>query len=121
MKPLNPIPQCVDCLKSMARDVVRLIDPSDPMVLEKAERISHDIIKNAEGSKPNSPQIANRILRKIRDLTRVDDPYADFKSREMELARKLFSQIKNEIPQDLRTRASLAALGNSFDFFTYSR
>jgi uncharacterized protein with ATP-grasp and redox domains len=48
MKALDPIPQCVDCLKSMARDVVQLIDPSDPMVLEKVERISHDIINNAE-------------------------------------------------------------------------
>ena len=116
MKPLDPIPQCVDCLKSMARDVVQLIDPSDPMVLEKVERISLDIIINAEGSKPNSPQIANRILRKIRHLTRVEDPYAEFKSREMEAARKLFSQIKDEIPRNLRARAGLAALGNSFDF-----
>ncbi len=117
MKPLDPIPQCVDCLKSMARDVVQLIDPSDPMILEKAERISYDIIQDAKGNKSSSPQIANRILRVIRDLTRVDDPYADFKSREMELARNLFSQIKDDIPRDLRARAGLAALGNSFDFF----
>ena len=99
MKPLDPIPQCVDCLKSMARDVIQLIDPSDPMVLEEVERISNDIIEDAKGSKPNSPQIANRILKKIRELTQVDDPYADFKSREMDQARKLFSQIKNEIPK----------------------
>ena len=101
----------------MARDVVQLIDPSDPMVLEKAERISNDIIEDAKGSNPNSPQIANRILRKIRYLAQVDDPYAEFKSREMEAARKLFSQIKDEIPRNLRARASIAALGNSFDFF----
>ena len=117
MKPLDPIPQCVDCLKSMARDVVQLIDPSDPMILEKAERISYDIIQDAKGNKSSSPKIANRILREIRDLTCVDDPYADFKSREMELARNLFSQIKDDIPRDLRARAGLAALGNSFDFF----
>ncbi len=117
MKPLDPIPQCVDCLKSMARDVIQLIDPSDQMVLEKVERISNDIIEDAKGSKPNSPQIANRILKKIRELTQVDDPYADFKSREMDQARKLFSQIKNEIPKGLRACAGLAALGNSFDFF----
>ncbi len=117
MNPLDPIPQCVDCLKSMARDVVQLINPSDPIVLEKVERISLDIIKNAEGGKPNSPQIANRILRKIRHLTQFDDPYAEFKSREMEVARKLLSQIKDKIPRNLRARASLAALGNSFDFF----
>ncbi len=117
MIPLQPIPQCIDCLTALARDVARLANHSDPAILEAAERISHEIIQSAEGSQTSSPSIANRILRKIRQVTGVDDPYAEFKSQEMIQSRKIFARLNNEIPADLRTRAALAAIGNSFDFF----
>ena len=117
MKQLHPIPQCIDCLISMAKDVITLANADNPSLVEKAERISRDILKDAVDNESSSPQIANRILREIRQLTRMEDPYADFKIREMAQARKIFSQLKDHIVENLRTHASLAALGNSLDFF----
>ncbi len=117
MKPLQPIPQCVDCLISLAKDVTTLAASENPGLLEKAERISRKILEDAVNNESSSPQIANRILREIRQITRIDDPYADFKTREMVQARKIFSQLKDHIAENLRSRACLAALGNSLDFF----
>jgi len=117
MTPLQPIPQCVDCLISMAQDVIALADAENPGLIAEAERISRDILADAADNKTSSPQIANRILREIRHLTGIEDPYADFKSREMAQARKIFSQLKSHGAENLRSHARLAALGNSLDFF----
>jgi len=117
MKPLQPIPQCVDCLMSLAKDVVALADPEDPGLIEKVERISRDVLAEAVQNESSSPQIANRILREIRQITGIADPYKDFKAREMEQARKIFVQLQARMGEDLRSRVKLAALGNSLDFF----
>jgi len=117
MKPLQPIPQCVDCLMSLAKDVVRLAASETPGIVEKAEHITRNILEDAGNSESSSPQIANRILREIKQITGIEDPYENFKTREMAQARKIFSRLKNYVDQNLRWRVGLAALGNSLDFF----
>ena len=117
MKQLEPIPQCVDCLTSLARDVTALAGSINPETIEKVDRISRKIIEDASNSQCNSPQIANRILRKIRQVTRKEDPYAEFKSDEMAQARRIFAQLNDQIDEYLHSRICLAALGNSLDFF----
>jgi uncharacterized protein with ATP-grasp and redox domains len=117
MKALDPIPQCVDCLMSLARDVTELAESANPEILEKVERISSEIIKNASHHQFSSPQIANQILREIRQVTRKNDPYAKFKSREMAQADKMFTKLKDRLDDHMRSRVCLAALGNSLDFF----
>lgn len=101
----------------MAKDVITMADSENPSLIEEAERISRVILKDAVDNESNSPQIANRILRELRQLTRMEDPYTDFKSREMAQAREIFSLLKNNLADNLRSHASLAALGNSLDFF----
>ena len=117
MKPLHPIPQCVECLMSLAKDVAALAEPENPGLVEKAERISREVLAEAAHNESSSPQIANRILRKIRQITGIADPYADFKAREMDQARKIFAQLQARVGKDLRSRVKMAALGNSLDFF----
>ena len=117
MKPLQPIPQCVDCLMSLAKDVVTLAASETPGLVEKAEYITRNIIADAGNSKSSSPQIANRILREIKHITGIADPYENFKAREMAQARKIFSNLKDHVSGNLRSRATLAALGNCLDFF----
>ena len=117
MRQLEPIPQCVDCLMSLARDVTALAKSSNPETMEKIDRISREIIADASINRSNSPQIANRILREIRQLTRNEDPYAAFKAREMEQARKIISELNDHLVESLYSRVCLAALGNSLDFF----
>ena len=117
MEPLNPIPQCIDCLVSLAKNTVLLAADDQPGLVEKAERAARKILADAEINPTSSPQIANRILREVRRLSGVDDPFAEFKIREMKQARKLFSQLEANVGKTLRSRVSLAALGNNLDFF----
>ena len=117
MKQLEPIPQCIDCLLSLAKDVVTLADSDNPEIAEKADRIARGIIEDSGNNHTSSPQIANRIYREIRQITGIDDPYEDFKAREMAHARKIFLHLKDQVADNLRSRAILAALGNSLDFF----
>ena len=117
MNQLETIPQCVDCLMSLARDVTALTESTNPEIIKKVDRISREIIEGAAGKQFSSPQIANRLLREIRQITRTEDPYAEFKSREMTQARKISSRLENQIDQHLHSRVCLAALGNSLDFF----
>jgi len=120
MKPLQPIPQCVDCLMSLAKDVVTLATSENPGLFEKAAHITRNILEDAGNNESSSPQIANRILREIKEITGVADPYEDFKAQEMAQARKVFTDLKDHVADNLRSRARLAAIGNSLDFFKNS-
>jgi uncharacterized protein with ATP-grasp and redox domains len=102
---------------SLARDVTALAEATNPETIEKVDRISREIIEDYSNDQCNSPQIANRILREIRQITHKEDPYAEFKSREMAQARNIFPQLKDHIDEHLHSRVCLAALGNSLDFF----
>ena len=117
MKRLQPIPQCMDCLMSLAKSSIALAGANDFDLVQKVEAVTREILQNAGDNSLTSPQLAGRILREIKRLTGVSDPYKQFKAQEMALARKIFAQIKSNNFSDLRSCANLAILGNSLDFF----
>lgn len=117
MKRLQPIPQCMDCLMSLAKSSIALAGANDFDLVQKVEAVTREILQNAGNNRLTSPQLAGRILREIKRLTGVSDPYKQFKAQEMALARKIFAQIKSNNFSGLRSCANLAILGNSLDFF----
>jgi uncharacterized protein with ATP-grasp and redox domains len=117
MEPLKLIPQCIDCLLSLAKSATLMAAPDNTSLAEKTEAAARKILADAEINASSSPQVANRILREIRRLSGVEDPFAEFKAREMDQARKIFSQLKAHVGKSLRSRVSLAILANSLDFF----
>jgi uncharacterized protein with ATP-grasp and redox domains len=117
MKTLPPIPQCIDCLMSLAKNATALAGINDADMVNKAEAVTREILGKAADNRLSSPQLAGQILREIQRLSGVLDPYRQFKAQEMALARKIYAQIKSDNLPDLRSRASLAILGNSLDFF----
>jgi uncharacterized protein with ATP-grasp and redox domains len=117
MKTLEPIPQCIDCLASLSKDVVALTASADPGLASKVEDITARILAEAGNNHSTSPQIANRIFNEIRKITGIDDPYKEFKAREMAHAREIFLHLEDQVADTMRSRAILAALGNSLDFF----
>lgn len=117
MKFLQPNTQCIDCLMSLAKDMVKLAVAENPGIVEKVERTTRNILADAVTGEWSSPQIANRILREIRQITSIADPYENFKAREMAQARKIYTDLKELVAENLRSRAILAVLGNSLDFF----
>ena len=102
---------------SLAKSATILSGAGDADILKKAEAITREILENAADNHLSSHQAAGQILREIKRLTGVPDPYKQFKAQEMALARKVFSRIKDYNLNDIRSCASLAILGNSFDFF----
>ncbi len=117
MEALNPIPQCIDCLLSLAKNTTLMAAPEDNDLAEKTEKAARKILAQAEIETTSSPEVANRILREVRRLSGVDDPFAEFKAREMKQARRLFRRLEANMEPTLRSRASFAALGNNLDFF----
>jgi len=117
MKGLQPFPQCVDCLMSLAKNAAHLAAEGDPDLATKAEATARKILKDVKDTGLSSPQIANRIIKEVQHLTGVSDPYVEFKSQEMAQAQRIFSHVKDSVRSDLRSRVRLAILGNSLDFF----
>jgi len=117
MEMLYPIPQCTECLLSLARNAAKLAAGENPEFVEKMESTAKDFLTQAQNRKWTSPQIANKILRWIRDATGTFDPYREFKIREMDQAKRIYDHMKAQLPQDLRRRIRTAVVGNSFDFF----
>jgi uncharacterized protein with ATP-grasp and redox domains len=120
MEPLKLIPQCIDCLLSLTKSATLMAAPDNTRLVEKTEAAARKILADAEINVTSSPQVANRILREIRRLSGVEDPFAEFKAREMDQARKIFSQLKTPVGDDLHSCVSLALLGNTLDFFINS-
>jgi hypothetical protein len=120
MEPLKLIPQCIDCLLSLTKSATLMAAPDNTSLAEKTESAARKILADAEINVTSSPQVANRILREIRRLSGVEDPFAEFKAREMDQARKIFSQLKTPVGDDLHSCVSLALLGNTLDFFINS-
>jgi uncharacterized protein with ATP-grasp and redox domains len=102
---------------SLAKNAALLAAADETDLVEKSERAARKILADAKIYPTSSPEIANRIMRAVRHLTGVTDPYLEFKAREMALARKLFKQLKENVGETLRSRVSLATLGNNLDFY----
>ena len=117
MELLQTFPQCVDCLMGMAKQVADLAVGDDHDFQARAESVSREILAHARDQNLTSPETANQILREIRHLSGVSDPFARFKVSEMEEAERVFSMLENYSKADLRSLVSLAVLGNSLDFF----
>jgi uncharacterized protein with ATP-grasp and redox domains len=102
---------------SLAKNAALLAAVDETDLVEKSERAARQILADAKIYPTSSPEIANRIMRAVRGLTGVTDPYLEFKAREMALARKLFKQLKENVGETLRSRVSLATLANNLDFY----
>lgn len=117
MELLQAFPQCADCLMGMTQQVADLAVGNDHDFQARAGSVALEIIGHARDQNLTSPEAANQILRKIRHLSGVSDPFARFKENEMEGAERVFSMLENNSKADLRSLVSLAVLGNSLDFF----
>ncbi len=117
MKPLEPFPQCIDCLMGLAHSAYSLVSGEAPANQTYDETMVREILAKARKDGLNSPETANQILREIRRVTGVSDPYARTKAIEMAQAKAVFSQVKDQMGEDFRSLVTLAVLGNTLDFF----
>jgi len=118
VEPFKPFPQCVDCLMGLAHQAATQVAEGNADFVSEAEGLAREILSDAGRKGMTSPEAANCILREIERRSGVSDPYAGFKTREMARARRVFLKLGEHVGGDLRSRVSLAVLGNSLDFFT---
>ncbi|MEJ2726628.1 MAG: ARMT1-like domain-containing protein [Deltaproteobacteria bacterium] len=116
-EPLKPFPQCVDCLMKLAESAAVLADSQNARLQKEVQTEARKILERGEGSTLSSPQMANLILKEIKNRFGVPDPYETFKRKEMALARQIVSRLEQDVGPDLRSRVGFAVLGNSLDFF----
>ncbi len=112
-----PFPQCRDCVLGLAKAAAELAAPDDPGRRRRALAAGRLALEQAEAPGMTSPLLANRVLAAVRRASGVDDPYAEFKRREMARARELTGRLGAGAGRGLRPALELAALGNSLDFF----
>jgi uncharacterized protein with ATP-grasp and redox domains len=111
-------PQCRECILEMIQDSFSMMGTADDTLMQQATSMAEKILTEAFDRGWSSPVAANKILREVRRLSGVIDPYESFKKRELAQARKIFSEVEAYAGQDLRSRVVLSVLGNSLDFFT---
>jgi damage-control phosphatase, subfamily I len=117
IKPLQPDPRCTNCLSELSDDVIRMVGGKALTFQEHIRSETKKILADAEKGGWSSPETANEILREIRGVSGVDDPYEKMKSLEMARAKEVFAQVKHHVRNDLRSVTNLAVLGNNLDFF----
>jgi len=107
---------CIPCLLRQSLDAARLVSP-DPSV---HERVIRDVLHWTGEMDLNQspPAIAQRIQRRLRELTGVSDPYCEAKEWQnriaMELVPKFRAQVKSA-KNPLLMAARLAIAGNVID------
>ena len=114
-------PECQDCLIQLAKSAAKAAAGHDANMKSRAEQSAMKVLGQGVAQGLRSHAITSRMLVEIRRLTGVDDPYADFKAKEMDQAKAAVAGLGPATPNDLRGLISLAALGNSLDFFQDSQ
>jgi hypothetical protein len=108
--------QCYDCLKTLAGQASGLAT-EDCALREQARLEGEKALERKFQPGEISITIASAIHDAVRGVTENPDAYRSMKDTEIEIARQLFSSVKNEFGDDFPGLLKLAALGNAIDFF----
>ena len=117
MKPLASFPQCLDCIREMARTASETAAGSDKALGAVTRRRAMEVLEKAHKQGLSSPEVANLVMREIAGITGVKDPYEEFKKREMAVARRVYGQTAQFKSKDINWLLSFAVLSNSLDSF----
>ena len=104
--------RCFTCLQDFARQIVSLSGANGAL----AERCFHLIDRLYSPSK-NPTEISNQLLKFIRGVTGVADPFAAKKAAEFRQAREGAEKFRRLFSADLEGLLKYSCLGNSHDYF----
>ncbi len=114
---IYPDPRCKDCLLKLSEDVTRMVGERAIAHRRHIQSETGRILSHGEAQGWASPECANEILRVIRGVSGINDPYETVKTEEMALAKPVFEKARKQASHDLRGLVNLAVLGNNLDFF----
>lgn len=113
---MNTSIDCIPCFVRQTLDAAR-ISSDDPVV---HERIVRDVLRWLSEMDMNlsPPALAQRIHRRLRELTGVEDPYRKQKDQHNQMALQLLPGLRTQVKNSndpLMAAANLAVAGNIID------
>ena len=112
--------ECVVCFVRQALKAARLAT-DDVNIQEKALKAALNKLLNSTWD-VSTPRLAHEIYRIIREVTGVNDPYAEIKKKSNDEALHMYPNIKSIVwrhPDPLEAAVKLAIAGNIVDFVVY--
>jgi hypothetical protein len=103
---------CFPCLKDLAKDVVLLTEAEEELRNE-----CFALIERRYSQEVCPPDIANEVLRLVRERTGVVDPYRYRKAEEFDRALSAAPVIARSFPSSLEGVLKCSVMGNSADVF----
>jgi len=117
---MNTSLDCIPCLLRQALEAARLVS-ADPVVHEQVIReILHWAAEMDLNQSP--PFMAQRIHRRLREITGIDDPYLAAKTRLNRISIELLPALRAEVQSSsspLMAAARIAIAGNMIDIGVY--
>ncbi len=110
-------PDCRTCLWDLAHQAAVMAAGGDAHLEAETETAARAAFEPAVAAGLTSPEVANVMYRAIRRVSGVDDPFLRTKLEELALAREVFERVRPLFGEDLPSLITLAALGNTLDFF----
>jgi damage-control phosphatase, subfamily I len=103
---------CLSCLRNLAKDVALLTEADDELLDE-----CYLLIDKRFSPEACPPDIANEMLRLLREKTHVDDPYRYRKAEEFSRALSAAPMIARSFSSSLEGVLKCSVMGNSVDVF----
>jgi len=112
--------ECVVCFVKQALKAARLAT-DDVSTQEKVLKATLSKLLNSSWN-VSTPRLAHEVYRIIREVTGVNDPYAEIKKKSNDEALRMYPYIRNIVwsySDPLETAVKLAIAGNIVDFVVY--
>jgi hypothetical protein len=106
-------PECLECLRKLSRQAIDLATRDSALKAELEGRVEKILGGFSLDIVP--PDLSNEFHRTIKEISGNSDPYHEWKLREIETAKRMFSKLKPK--DDLRGCIEIAAQGNAIDYF----
>lgn len=113
---MRTFPECYSCLESLVHNTAALAT-ADPDLRALAVREGLAVLEREFPRRRIPTQIAGEAQRAVRRVTGNADPYREAKDREMGVAARIITRIRDRFGGDYPGLMRLAALGNAVDFF----
>ncbi|RLA89592.1 MAG: hypothetical protein DRG58_04630 [Deltaproteobacteria bacterium] len=108
--------ECYPCLQRLINMAVELAT-SDLGLQAQARQQAQEILDREFLPGVTPAVIANQFNQVIKEITGNPDPFAEHKSAETEVMRRISAELTPRWGHDLASLLSLAAIGNGLDFF----
>lgn len=108
---------CLPCLFRQTLESARMVTDEEEMIKDILKKYSSMLPKIID-SEQSSPEITAQMQAYIKEISGVNDPYAELKKKNLESAYKLRPLVKEEIAaaaDSLLAALLMSAMGNSID------